>query len=369
MPAYQNKRTKKWQFRVYAEDSFGNKRQYERSGFKTKKDAQNAEIEFLLSNKETTEYITFKELWESYNDHIYIKLKPQSYRSVASRFTSYIIPYFGEYRIDKITTRLYTKWQRELEEKGFKFKYNSNLHGAMVSILNYGIKFYNLTENIASKTGNFTRKRELTKKVDFWTLAEYLKFISVVDDQIYQASFETLYYTGLRQGEALALTWKDFYNNKLDVNKTISKEQVNGQYCITDPKTRKSIRIIKIDDTLNQTLLDLLDYFQTFEGFNTDWYIFGGIEPIAPTTIGRKKELYCKLANVKKIRIHDFRHSHASLLLSKGVPITVISQRLGHSDINMTLNTYSHMMPNDEDKAVDMINGLRDVYYEKEKSV
>lgn len=79
--------------------------------------------------------------------------------------------------------------------------------------------------------------------------------------------------------------------------------------------------------------------------------------------------MYCKLANVKKIRIHDFRHSHASLLLSKGVPITVISQRLGHSDINMTLNTYSHMMPNDEDKAVNMINGLRDVYYEKEKSI
>ena len=73
---------------------------------------------------------------------------------------------------------------------------------------------------------------------------------------------------------------------------------------------------------------------------------------MSPTTIGRKKDNYCVKAVVKKIRIHDFRHSHASLLLSKNVPITVISERLGHSDINMTLNTYSHMIPKDEDKAI-----------------
>ena len=98
--------------------------------------------------------------------------------------------------------------------------------------------------------------------------------------------------------------------------------------------------------------------YQKYEGFNDDWYIFGGIKPLAPTTIGRKKDRYSALAGVKKIRIHDFRHSHAFLLLSFGVPITVISQRLGHSDINMTLNTYSHLMPRDEDKAINMINTL-----------
>ena len=93
--------------------------------------------------------------------------------------------------------------------------------------------------------------------------------------------------------------------------------------------------------------------------FNDDWFIFGGLNPLSPSTIGRKKDKYCKLAEVKKIRIHDFRHSHASLLLSMNVPITVISERLGHSDINMTLNTYSHMIPKDEDKAVDILNQIK----------
>ena len=93
--------------------------------------------------------------------------------------------------------------------------------------------------------------------------------------------------------------------------------------------------------------------------FNNDWYIFGGNKPFTQSTIGRRKNKYCTLAKLKKIRLHDFRHSHASLLLSQGVPITVISQRLGHSDISMTLNTYSHLNTKDVDKAIDIINHLK----------
>ena len=94
-------------------------------------------------------------------------------------------------------------------------------------------------------------------------------------------------------------------------------------------------------------------------GFEDNWFIFGGLNPLSPSTIGRKKSKYCEKANVKKIRIHDFRHSHASLLLSKNVPITVISKRLGHSDIDLTLNIYSHMIPKDEDKAVNILNQIK----------
>lgn len=96
-----------------------------------------------------------------------------------------------------------------------------------------------------------------------------------------------------------------------------------------------------------------------FEGFSDDWFIFDGLNPLSPTIVGRKKNKYCELTNVKKIRIHDFRHSHATLLISLKVHITVISERLGHSDINMTLNRYSHMIPNDETKAIDGINNLK----------
>ena len=359
MPVYQDKKTKKWKFRVYADDVYGNRKQFERKWFNTKKEAQQAEIEFKLADKSDYSKITFYELWTQYRDYKKIHLKAQSFRSVESRIINHILPYFKEYKINKITNSVYLKWQMEIEKKGYKYKYNSSLHGAMVNILNYAIKFYGLKDNVALLTGNFRRKTELKPKVDFWTNEEFLKFIDCVDDFVYEVLFKTLYYTGLRQGEALALNWNDFKDGYLDITKTISKEIVDNNRVINTPKTDKSIRQVKLDDELINKLNRLKRYYQGFEGFDNNWFIFGGINPLSPSTIGRKKNKYCESAKVKKIRIHDFRHSHASLLLSMNVPITVISKRLGHSDINMTLNTYSHMIPKDEDKAVDILNRMK----------
>jgi len=359
MPVYQNKETKKWKFRVYTDDVYGNRKQFERKWFNTKKEAIQAERDFLLQDKNEIANMTFNDLWIKYKDYKELQLKSQSLRSVVSRFDNHILPYFKDYRLNKINNSVYIKWQREIEKKGFKHKYNSSLHGAMVNILNYAIKFYGLKQNIASLTGNFKKKTEISKNVDFWTYEEYEQFISVVDDNIYKTFFETLYYTGLRQGEALALNWYDFKDGYLDITKTISKEKIDDKHIINTPKTKNSIRKVKLDEKLILQLNELKEFYQKCIGFEENWFIFGGVNPLAPTTIGRIKDKYCLLAKVKKIRIHDFRHSHASLLLSYGVPITVISQRLGHSDIDMTLNTYSHMIPKDEDKAINILNQIK----------
>lgn len=182
MPVYRNEKTKKWKFRTYTEDVYGNRKQFERKWFDIKKEALQAEREFKVEDRTQISNLLFSELWEVYKDQLSVKLKVQSYRSVVSRFNNYILPYFKDYRLNKITNSVYIKWQREIEAKGFKHKYNSSLHGAMVTILNYAMKFYGLKQNIASMTGNFTRKTDLKKNVDFWTYEEYQKFISVVDD-------------------------------------------------------------------------------------------------------------------------------------------------------------------------------------------
>lgn len=359
MPVYQDKKTKNWKFRVYTDDIFGNRKQFERTGFATKKEALQAEMEFKMRDKSDYSKMTFNDLWLEYMNYKKLQLKAQSFRSVVSRFENHILPYFKEYKLNKITNSVYLKWQIEIEKKGFRHKYNSSLHGAMVNILNYAIRFYGLKDNIATLTGNFKRKTELKKNVNFWTIEEFQKFINCVDDLVYKTFFETLYYTGLRQGEALALNWNDLKNGYLDIEKTISKEMVDNKHIINTPKTNKSIRQVKLDDELIIKLNELKKFYQGFVDFNDDWFIFGGLNPLSPSTIGRKKDKYCEIAEVKKIRIHDFRHSHASLLLSMNVPITVISERLGHSDINMTLNTYSHMIPKDEDKAVNILNQIK----------
>ena len=118
MPVYQNKQTKKWKYRVYATDIFGNRKQFEKGGFATKREAQFAERELLSQDRVGECNLTFKELWELYKEHISLKMKAQSYRKTLSKFKNHILPYFKDYKVKNINATNYTKWQRIIEEKG-----------------------------------------------------------------------------------------------------------------------------------------------------------------------------------------------------------------------------------------------------------
>lgn len=309
--------------------------------------------------QDTTD-MTFLDLWNEYNSYLLIKLKKQSYRKINSNFKLHVLPFFKDYKLKDIKPKVYLEWMNLIKEKGFKNSYNANLHATLTGILNYAVKFEYINTNVASKIGGFSKKKNEIKNVDFWTLDEYKQFISVVDDTLYKLLFNTLFFTGLRIGECLALNWNDFKYNYLDINKTISKEKdKNNNYIINPPKTPTSNRKVMIDNELIELFNKLHEIQSKMNSFNDSWFIFGGVKPLTQTTVTRRKNVYCVKAKVKKIRLHDFRHSHATLLISRNVPITVISQRLGHSDTNMTLNTYGHLVLTDIDKAVDMINNLK----------
>ena len=304
--------------------------------------------------------LTFGELWQEYNDYIKIKLKSQSYRKMLNLYENHLVPFFKDFLITDISAKIYLKFMLEIENKNYKNSYKKSLHSSMVAILNYACKFYDLKDNVASKVGGFNKNKGERKNVNYWTLEEFKKFIDVVHDPIYNLLFNTLYFTGLRLGECLALTWNDFKDSYLDINKTITKDKdKNGNYIINSPKTTSSFRVIQVDNQLVSSLNKMYNFQKEQFNFNKSWYIFGGNKPLSQTTVGRKKNAYCEVAGVKKIRLHDFRHSHATLLVSCGVPITVISQRLGHSDFTTTLNTYSHLVPKDEDKAINLIDEIK----------
>ncbi|MBE6149778.1 MAG: site-specific integrase [Firmicutes bacterium] len=359
MAIYKDKKRGTWYFRVYIDDKFSNRKQKCKSGFKTKGEAKNEEQLFLLKNKEQNIdcNITFQELCEIYLKHKKQTLKPKSFVTNKNIIINHLLPYFKDYKINKIDNKTYIEWKEKILEKGFSYKYNSSIHICMVNILNYAMNFYGLEKNIASKVGNFS-KNNYMPKVDFWTYEEFSKFIENIKEIEYRSLFITLYFTGARLGECIALNWNDIKDNYIDINKTISRGDIGENYIIQTPKTKSSIRKIQLDDYTIKILNDLKEYYKGFIGFNNNWFVFGGIKPLARTTITTKKDNYCKLSNIKQIRIHDFRHSHASLLISKGVPLTVISKRLGHKDLSTTLNKYSHLIPEDEDKAINLINNL-----------
>ena len=354
---YKDNKRNTWFFRVYVQESNGKRKQKQRCGFKTKKEAIESERLFVSDYNSCENDMTFLELYNIYINYKKQNLKYQSFRAVENRFKNHIVPYFKDYKLVDIQASDYIAWKEAILNKNFTYKYNSSLHIWMVNILNFACKFYNLNENIASKVGNFKNKSN-NKDIQFWTYSEFKQFIDKVDDIVYYALFTLLYFTGMRIGECLALSWDDIDNGYVSITKTLTRTET-GSYSVNTPKTNASNRKIKIDDHTLLILKKLKQYYQDFVSFNNKWFVFGGIKPLSTTTIERKKNNYCIISHVKQIRIHDFRHSHATLLVSNNIPVPIVSNRLGHSNISETLNTYSHFVPKDEEKIINLLETIQ----------
>lgn len=184
--------------------------------------------------------------------------------------------------------------------------------------------------------------------MSFYTPEEFQKFLSVENDVKFICAFQTLFYCGLRNGELKGLTWNDinFKKSCLSVNKNITKtpDPITGKpYTISSPKTMSSYRTIPISIILLEYYKDLYDDCSSYYNFNDNWYVFCNIDTLHETTLRDRKT-----KNVLKVGVkHDLRHSCASLLIDSDANIILVAKYLGHSKIDETLNTYSHMHQKD----------------------
>ena len=171
-----------------------------------------------------------------------------------------------------------------------------------------------------------------------------------------------MYFSGCRPGEIMALKFSDLNKYYLSINKTIDEhcDKKTKTRLINTPKTLTSNRIVYINKFLYKNLLNLKNlYIKKYEDENYDYFIFGGKKPLAPTTINRYKKKACNKANLKPIRLHDFRHSHATLLINKKVPLKVVSSRLGHSKTSTTIDIYVHSDLKQEKRVTRTLNFIR----------
>lgn len=362
MPAYKDKKTGKWFYQINYKDINGDYKQKRKSGFKTKKAAQDAEyLANVDMNISVDSHINFKELADHYFSYVESRIKYSSYYSKKNLTDLHIIPFFGNMRANNITSKHIISWQEEMKSKGYSFEYLSKIYVNLSAILNHGVKHHGLKDNPCKIVGNFKNPTEVEEHVSFWTQEEFNKFIFVVDDIRFSAYFSFLYYTGARKSEALALQWKDIDLNKKEVNiyKSITKkEKKEGGISIGSPKTKSSYRRILLPDILVNQLNNYYKWCERFEGFNDEVLVFGMNKPFSSSSIYKEFTRFIKAANVKKIKVHDLRHSHASLLINQGASILIVAKRLGHKDINETLNTYSHMFPSKEKEVIELINNL-----------
>ena len=305
--------------------------------------------------------MTIEELYPNFIQYLKLKNKVTTIDLVNGKFKNYILPYFKDFKPTEITEEIYIKFQISLLELNRSESFYVQVQAIMNNFFDY-LKINHNLEHIPKKVGFIRNKQEYlsNQKKDIWTKKEFKKFIKKVDNPVYHALFNIMFFTGIRKGEALALKISDFDGKYIFINHTITKNRFNGKRLLLKPKSKKSIRKIKLDLFSQIELKQLIKYYsKNFDNFNDNFFLFGGNKPIATTTLDRKKNRYCKLAKVKQIRIHDFRHSHATILYKKNIDIKTIKERLGHADISTTLDTYVHINEEEEKRLIKMINLLR----------
>ncbi len=348
MPAYKDKNNT-WIARFYYTDYTGKRKQKKKRGFKLKREAEEYERTFLLQANNSPDML-LSDFVELYKADVFPKLKQTSKSSITYLINNRILPFLGNYPLNEITPNIILKWQNNLIEQGFKNTYLSTMHKRLSAIFNHAVRFYNLPENPCRKAGTIGSTKT-DEPMQFWELEEFNKVIEHVTDIKYKTILITLFYTGIRKGELFALKWAniDFDNRIMSVEKTHTR--IHGKDVYTSPKTKKSKRKILLS---NQVITQLEEYKGTLYKPAKNEQVFEWSKRGLEDTIAEA----CKLSGVKKIRVHDLRHSHASLLIHLGFSPLMIADRLGHESVQTTLNTYSHLYPSEQSKLIDTLNNL-----------
>jgi len=344
----------KWISTVWYKDYNGESRRKKKEGFKLKREAEEWERDFL-SKQAAQPDMTFDTLCDLYLETQKAHRKYSTYTTKQHRIDAWIRPAFKNRCISDIEAKDILKWQTELKTaEGQRGKplspgYMNSLFRELSSIFIFACKYYNLRENPTRKAGNMVGHK--TKSMLFWTRDEFQKFIDTFDpaDPFY-AFFMVMYYTGMRRGECLALTVSDIADGRISINKTYN--MYDGQETITTPKTAHSVRDITIPASLQEVIEK---HIKRIYGAQPDTRIFS---MISRSAAAYQLNNHAELAGVQRIRIHDLRHSHASLLIDMGFSAILVSQRLGHDNVNTTLTVYAHLFPDRQNEVADKLEEI-----------
>lgn len=333
--------------------------------YKTEAEAKRAEKEYLKMSEvfESDMNMTFKELYTKYYEVQKDIVRYSTLKTYRDRIK--YIGMFDKVKLKDMDAIHYQKWRAEMMKVDISNSYKNEIQKFLKIVINWAVKTYGFNMNkFYGRMEPFTSARDIKKEMDFYTLEEFNQFISSAPNLQIKCMYETLYYCGLCRGEARGLQWKDI--NWIDKRLSVTKQAVtNGSesstiYELTKPKTEKSNRILPIAEILFIDLKQLYEEQKQFADFNDNWFIFGGFIPITFYQMRHKNIEIAKDANIKRIRLHDFRHSCASLLINNNANIAVVSQFLGHASIEETLDTYTHMF---KDKLYDAVNTINKLTY------
>ena len=357
MKAKKNEKTGKYDIQYSYYDWTGVRKQSTKRGFPTKREAESWYMNFKLSQNGNLN-MSFSSFVNIYISDMQNQIRENTWISKRQIIDTKILPYFKDKRICDINTSNIIKWQNEIQKlktkhgKPYAPTYLRSINSQLSSIFNHAVRYYNLRDNPVAKVHSMGKKK--SGELKFWTKDEYLKFAEAIMDKIISYyAFECLYWLGIREGELLALMPNDFNFEKNTVSINKSYQRIHGKDVITEPKTEQSIRTVSMPNFLAE---EMKDYTNSIYGIKNDMRLF----MISKSYLHHEMDRGAKIAGVKRIRIHDLRHSHISLLINMGFTASEIGQRVGHTSTEIT-DTYIHLFPTVQTDMAERLNSERNM--------
>lgn len=382
MPIYKADGSKngkqRYRVQINYQDSYGKNRQTSRITYGLQEaKALERILAVELKKRPVESRITLSALFEEYKASSINRVKESTLNKTAQWVRLYVIPKLGSTPLDDLTVPMLQHWKNSVESttvkkspksipKKLSLQTKQGIYGAFRAVLNYAVRMEYIPANPLLKVGNFKDAESIRKEMQYYTADEFKQFISEakktaelsndVTDWDYFMFFSIAFFTGMRKGEIHALKWSDISDDGfLSVSRSIN-QKFKGADKESRPKNRSSVRTLQIPKPLMDLLAEHKNRWSTFKGFSNDYRVCGGTRSLRDTSLQKRNERYAKAAGLKIIRIHDFRHSHVSLLANEGINIQEVARRLGHARVEETWNTYSHMYPREEERAVAVLN-------------
>lgn len=364
MPVYKSKEPTKdgrsWFFKCQYKDAYGETHPKKSKKYMLKKEAEEAEREFLRS---CGEKVSNKIIW----DDLVKEFLENSHNKDGTLYSKKInLEKYGNiFRgkdINIITLPLIEKWKIEMNKEKLATSSKQNIFNYFKTVFDYALKKHYIDINPFRITENFEKNpNEINVKHEedlYLTPEEFNQFISVIDDDFWRLFFSFAFYMGTRKGEQIAIQWKDidFDNHTVKIYKQLNLKGLKKDSLFI-PTKNGVIRTISVPNKLWNMIITQYEKSSKIAGFNNDFFVFGDDKYMSYTTIDRKKDYYFNLSGVKRITMHQFRHSHASLLISNNIPLNVIAKRLGDTP-DIVLKTYAHLFPQKEAEVLKILNNI-----------
>lgn len=359
MPAYKTDNNT-WMISFYYQNWEGGRSRKVKRGFQTKKEAIAWEENF--KHEQTCNLsMSFESFLKIYENDLMIRLKENTWQTKKHIIYQKILPFFKSKAMNQISSADIIRWQNEMMQlrtsKGEKYAqtYLKTLHNQCSAIFNHAERYYDLRTNPARKAGSMGSKQ--AQEYHIWTKEEYQCFAdAMMDKPLSFYAFELLYWCGIREGELLALTVGDFdFEHKmLSINK--SYQRMKGRDVITDPKTTKSKRTISMPRFLVD---EIQEFINSIYGVKKNDRLF----EVTKSYLYNEMKRGCKEKGVKRIKIHELRHSHVSLLVDMNFSLSAIADRLGHESTQIT-SIYAHLFPSKQIEMADKLDLERRAYEE-----